>query len=135
MNSSNQKFKKNKKHGTVGHCFHSCANKETTDHCSQSRCASKNPWATLCTAALPIRIHVSLIRTAVLQIAASMIYLCMFMFKCFHFKNIAVFFRNRICPCCAKSCNIHVCECVCSREREYCCICVYDQPAFPVCAV
>ena len=62
MNSSNQ-YKK--KHGTAGHYFHSCANKETTDHYSQSRCANKNPRATIRTAALPIRIHVSLIRAGV----------------------------------------------------------------------
>ena len=64
MNSS-------KKYGAAGHYFHSCANKETTDHYSQSRCANKNPRATIRTAALPIRIHVSLIRTAALRIAAS----------------------------------------------------------------
>ncbi len=60
-----------KKYGAAGHYFHSCANKETTDHYLQSRCANKNPRATIRTAALPIRIHVSLIRTAALQIAAS----------------------------------------------------------------
>ena len=38
MNSS-------KKYGAEGHYFHSCANKETTDHYSQSRCANKNPRA------------------------------------------------------------------------------------------
>ena len=60
-----------KKYGAAGHYFHSCANKETTDHYLQSRCANKNPRATIRTAALPIRIHVSLIRTAALRIAAS----------------------------------------------------------------
>ena len=55
----------------MGHYFHSCANKETTDHYSQSPCANKNPRATIRTAALPIRIHVCLIRTAALRIAAS----------------------------------------------------------------
>ena len=65
MNSS-------KKYGAVrGHNFHSCANKENTDHYSQSRCANKNPQATIRTAALPIRIHVPLIRTAALQRATS----------------------------------------------------------------
>ena len=47
-----------KKYGAASSCFHSCANKETTDHYSQSRCANKNPQATICTAALPIRLHV-----------------------------------------------------------------------------
>ena len=65
MNSS-------KKYGAArGHNFHSCANKETTD--SQSRCANKNPRATIRTAALPIRIHVSLIRTASLRIICLML--------------------------------------------------------------
>ena len=69
MNSS-------KKYGAArGHNFHSCANKETTDYYSQSRGASKNPRATIRTAALPIRIHVSLIRTAALRIAASFVFL------------------------------------------------------------
>ena len=36
MNSS-------KKYGAAGHYFHSCVNKETTDHYSQSRAANKNP--------------------------------------------------------------------------------------------
>ena len=58
-----KKLNSSKKYGAVGHCFHSCANKETTDHYSQSRCANKNPRATIRAAALPIRIHVSLIRT------------------------------------------------------------------------
>jgi len=53
MNSS-------KKYGAEGHYFHSCANKETTDHYSQSRCANKNPRATIRTAALPLRIAASL---------------------------------------------------------------------------
>ena len=60
-----------KKYSAAGHYFHSCANKETTDHYLQSRCANKYPRATICTAMLPIRIHVSLIRTAVLRIAVS----------------------------------------------------------------
>ena len=64
MNSS-------QKYGAAGHYFHSCANKETTVHYSQSCCANKNLRATIRTAALPIRIHVSLIPTAALQIAAS----------------------------------------------------------------
>ena len=65
MNSS-------KKYGAVwGHYFHSCANKETTDHYSQSHCANRNPQATIHTAALPIQIHVSLIRTTTLRIAVS----------------------------------------------------------------
>ena len=66
----------------------------------------------------------------------------------FSLQKHCYFKINRICPCCAKSCDIHVCVCVCvcSREREmqlynfipihtigYCCVCVYDQPAFPVC--
>ena len=50
MNSS-------KKYGAASHYFYSCANKEATDHYSQSRCANKNPRATIRTAALPIRIH------------------------------------------------------------------------------
>ena len=57
----------------LGHNFHSCADKETTDHYSQSRCANKNPRATIHTAALPIRIHVSLIRTAALRIICLML--------------------------------------------------------------
>ena len=60
-----------KKYGAAGHYFHSCANNETTDHYLQSRCANKNPRATIRTAALPIRIHVSLICTAALRIATS----------------------------------------------------------------
>ena len=47
MNSS-------KKYDAAGHYFHSCANKETTDHYSQSRCANKNPRATIRKAALRI---------------------------------------------------------------------------------
>ena len=66
-----------KKYGAAGHYFHSCANKETTDHYLQSRCANKNPRATIRTAALPIRIHVSLIgvaiRTAALRIICLML--------------------------------------------------------------
>ena len=42
-----------KKYGTVGHYFPSCANKETNDHYSQSRCANKNPRATIRRTALP----------------------------------------------------------------------------------
>ena len=42
MNSS-------KKYGAAGHYFHSCANKETTDHYSQSRCANKNHNETVST--------------------------------------------------------------------------------------
>ena len=61
----------NKKYSAAGHYFHSCAKKETTDHYSHSRAANKNPRATIRTAALPIRIHVSLIRTAALQIVTS----------------------------------------------------------------
>ena len=60
-----------KKYGAAGHYFHSCANKETTNHYLQSRCANKNPQAIIRTAVLPIRIHVSLIHTTALQIAAS----------------------------------------------------------------
>ena len=60
MNSS-------KKYGAAGHYFHSCANKETNDHYSQSRRANKHLRATIRTAALPIRILVSLIRTAALR--------------------------------------------------------------------
>ena len=60
-----------KKYGAGGHYFHSFANKQTTDHYLQSRCANKNPQATIRTATLPIRIHKSLIHTAALRIAAS----------------------------------------------------------------
>ena len=68
MNSS-------KKYGAArGHNFHSCVNKETTDHYSQSRCANKNPWATIRTAMLPIRIHISLIHNTALRTAASIIF-------------------------------------------------------------
>ena len=56
MNSS-------KKYGAAGHYFHSCANKETTDHYSQSRCANKNPRATICTAAMRIAASFLTIRT------------------------------------------------------------------------
>ena len=35
----------------MGDYFHSCANKETTDHYSLSSCANKNPRATIRTAA------------------------------------------------------------------------------------
>ena len=38
----------------MGDYFHSCANKETTDHNSLSSCANKNPRATIRTAALQI---------------------------------------------------------------------------------
>ena len=64
-----------KKYGAAGHYFHSCANNETTDHYLQSRCANKNPRATIRTATLPIKIHVSLIRTAALRIDTS---ICLF---------------------------------------------------------
>ena len=57
--------------GTAGHYFHSCANKETTNHYSQSCWANKNPPATIRTATLPIIIHVSLIRTTALRIVES----------------------------------------------------------------
>ena len=60
-----------KNYSAAGHYFHSCVNKETTDHYSQSHCANKNPWTTIRTAVLPIRIHASLIRTAALRMAAS----------------------------------------------------------------
>ena len=71
-----------KKYGAAGHYFHSCANKETTDHYLQSCCANKNPRATIRTAALPIRIHVSLIRTAALRITASFHYLAPLVLLC-----------------------------------------------------
>ena len=49
---SKETMNSSKKYGAASHNFHSCANKEATDHYSQSRCANKNPRATIRTAAL-----------------------------------------------------------------------------------